>query len=106
MAALDVAASPPQVSARAAAPASPAPTLPDPTSTYRTSRAAARQLLADALRENTREMAMAVEDSPEEEAAALMVAMYQRKLRRHDAETAALEGPSPPAPSPQIRRPE
>ena len=109
LAALDMSAPPtltPQTGAQAAAPATPATPMSASTPTSGPSRAAARQLLADALRENTREMAMAVEDSPEEEAAALMVALYQRKLRRHDAETTALAGPSPPAPSPQIRRPE
>ena len=43
-------------------------------------------------------------DTPEEDAAVLMVALYQRKLRRHDADTAELAEHPDPAPSPQIRR--
>ena len=81
------------------------PLLTDPAAwAALTARAEVRQRLEEALRDNNRALALAQEDSPEEDAAALMVAMYQRKLRRHDAETAALDGPSPPAPSPQIRR--
>jgi len=64
---------------------------------------AARLALTEALRQNNRALAEAEADSAEEEAAALQVAMYQRKLRRHDAETAALAEPSSTAPSPQIR---
>jgi len=61
-------------------------------------------LLANALAQYNHALEGAEQDTPEEDAAALMVAMYHRKLLRHDAETAALAGPSSPAPSPQIRR--
>ena len=46
---------------------------------------AERLVLTEALRRNNRAQAEAAADSAEEDAAALQVAMYQRKLRRHDA---------------------
>ena len=67
-------------------------------------RAVERQALEEDLRTNTRALALSVEGSAEEEAGILMVARLQRKLQRHDAETAALARPSSFAPSPQIRQ--
>ena len=59
--------------------------------------------LEGALREYTRALERAVEDSAEEEAAILMVDRLHRKLQRHDAETKALARLSSFAPPPQIR---
>jgi len=75
--------------------------------TIRNTRAAARAVRlepTEALRLNNSALAAAEDDPADEDAAPLMVAMFQRKPRRHDAETAALAEPSSPAPSPQIRR--
>ena len=68
-------------------------------------RAAIRQRLQDELRLNCAELRTAVPDSAEEEAAGLMVALLQRRLRQHDAESEALARLDSPAPPPQIRGP-